>query len=355
MPMPGFSRLLALGLVLSPVASDAPAVAQAGTIGKPKPVPPEKMPPLPPAVIDNGLAIGGQDMEARQSRSRLTVEVRVNGQGPYHFLVDSGADTSVIGLNIARDLGLATSTPVVLNGMTGSALVGRVIVDELSLGPNRIRNLRLPALKEADVGGQGMIGIDALAQERLLMDFERQLIKVEDASQPVVRLPGEIVVIGRRYRGQLILTEVSAAFLQVEAVIDTGTEISIGNLALRDKLLRKNRDKFFTIRTVGVTGKEVDLQVARVGELRIGSITLRDIPIAFADVPPFKVFGLSDRPALLIGTDLLENFRRISLDFRRRKVRFQLRKCGTTGIALRTDPMIISRLSSGDNRDVCQR
>ena len=48
---------------------------------------------------------------------------------------------------------------------------------------------------------EGMIGIDALVEQRLMMDFEKRLIKVEDARVPVRPLPGEIVVIGRRYRG----------------------------------------------------------------------------------------------------------------------------------------------------------
>ncbi len=337
------------------MALAATAAAQAPKIHKPTPVPPEKMTPLPPAVIDNALAIEGDDIDARRARSRMTVEVRVNGQGPYHFLVDSGADTSVVGLDIARQLQLPPRSRVILNGMTGSALVDRVMVEELSFGPSKVRNLQLPALKESDVGGQGMIGIDALAQERLMMDFEKRMIKVEDARVPVVRLPGEIVVVARRQKGQLILTEVSAAYLPVEAVIDTGTEISIGNLALRNALARDHRDKFFTVTTIGVTGKAVDLQVARIGELKLGSIVLQDVPIAFADVPPFQVFGLRDQPALLLGTDILENFRRISLDFRKRKVRFQLRKCGSTGISIRTNPLANTRLSSGDNRAVCQR
>ena len=51
------------------------------------------------------------------------------------------------------------------------------------------------------------------------------------------------------------------------------------------------------------------------------------MPIAFADVPPFQVFGIHNKPSLLLGTDLMETFRRVSLDFRGRKVRFQLRKC----------------------------
>src|SRR3712207_8171020 len=47
--------------------------------------------------------------------------------------------------------------------------------------------------------------------------------------------------------------------------------------------------------------------------------------------------SLADKPALLLGTDLLETFRRISLDFRARKVRFQLRRC-RQGIAISTSP-----------------
>ena len=114
----------------------------------------------------------------------MTVEVMVNGRGPYRFLVDSGADTSVVGLRIARDLQLPLGTPAILNGMTARSIVDRVKVDELTLGPSTIRNLELPALKEQDLGGDGMIGIDALVQQRLMMDFEKRLIKVEDAREP---------------------------------------------------------------------------------------------------------------------------------------------------------------------------
>ena len=262
----------------------------------------------------------------------MTVEVRVNGRGPYRFLVDSGADSSVVGLRIARDLQLPAGTRAVLHSMTASTVVDRVLVDELSFGPSTIRNLEVPALAEWDLGGAGMIGIDALVEQRLMMDFEKRLIKVEDAREKAKMLDGEIIVTARRRRGQLILTQVSAAGLPVEAVIDTGSEITIGNLALRDKLIRGNRNKFVTVEATGVTGVTIPLQLARIAELELGSITLRNVPMAFADVPPFQVFGISGGPALLLGTDLLETFRRVSLDFKARKVRFQLRRCGSSSV-----------------------
>lgn len=350
--------MAAFALTLVSLASNSATAAEPPKISKPTPAPPglpPDVPPLPPAQLDPTLAIGGQDVKAKKIETRLSVDVEVNGRGPYRFIVDSGADTSVVGLGLARELQLPLGTPVILNGMTSRDQVDRVKVDKLTVGPTTVRDLQLPALREYDVGGDGIIGIDALVSKRLLMDFEKRLIKVEDASVRYIPVPGEIVVTARRKRGQLILTHVMAAGVALDAVIDTGTEITIGNTALRDLLIKGNHDKFIEVPVIGVTGVTQKLQVARIARLQLGSIVIEDVPMAFADVPPFKLFGLADQPALLLGTDLLETFRRISLDFKDRKVRFQLRKCKPEGVIISTDPGNFSRLSSTATDDVCGR
>lgn len=348
--------VLGLSISLAALGGDVAGAQPSPKIGKPIQVEPREMKPLAPALIDDALAIGGEDIKARKVETRMTVEVMVNGTGPYRFLVDSGADTSVVGLSLARKLALPLGKPAILHATTASALVDRVKVDELSLGPSAVTDLELPALREDDLGGDGMIGIDALVRQRLMMDFEARVIKAEDARVPAKMLDGEIVVTAHRRRGQLILTQVVAAGLPVEAVVDTGSEITIGNLALRDKLIRGNRKKFLEVEAIGVTGVPAKLQLARIDELRLGSVTLRDVPMAFADVPPFKVFGLKNEPALLLGTDLLETFRRVSLDFRARKVRFQLRKCGSTGVLINTMPGgFATRIQSTNEDATCRR
>lgn len=353
--MPRRAAIFGFSLLLCSLASDG-ALAQEVKNGGLPAAPPATTSVLPPAaaVIDPTLAIGGQEVKAREIETRLSVAVEINGRGPYHFVVDSGADTSAIGTKIAHDLQLQPGTPVVLNGTTSRELVPRVKVDALTLGATTIRNLELPALREADVGGDGLIGIDALAQQRLLLDFDRHLIKIEDVRTPFKDIPGEIVIVARRRRGQLILTQVRAGGLPLSAVIDTGSEITIGNLALRDKLLRKHPDKFWTTSAIGVTGVPVKLELARIDELQLGPITLQDVPIAFADVPPFELFGLSRQPSLMLGTDVLQAFRRVSLDFRARKVRFQLRTCSPRGIIISTTPeSSYTRVSSTGSPDVC--
>ncbi|HVH37320.1 MAG TPA: retroviral-like aspartic protease family protein [Sphingomicrobium sp.] len=348
--------LLTAAVACGAVGGDLTDTARAAQLGKPRPAPdaPPDVPPLPPAIYDGTLAIGGEDVEAKKVQTRLSVKVRLNGTGPYDFVVDSGADTSVVGLRIARNLALPVGTPVVVNAMTARHIVDRVKVAELSIGSTSFRNMELPALKETDVGGDGLIGIDALVEQRLLMDFDKKTIKVEDSRTAYQPLPGEIVITARRKRGQLILTKVKAAGVPLDAVIDTGSEVTIGNTKLRDKLIRGNRNKFWDVEATGVTGVTIKLKMAVIAQLELGPVTLRNVPMAFADVPPFDLFGLSGGPALLLGTDMLENFRRISLDFGARKIRFQLKKCSTEGVVLSTSPNgNFSRLSSTGQMDVC--
>ena len=345
------------GFALATAVPIAAAIADQPQLGKPRPAPPAppNSMPLPPANFDPSLAIGGQDVNARKIQTRLSVDVSVNDRGPYRFIVDSGADTSVVGLNIARELQLPIATPVTLNAMTARNVVDRVRVDRLKVGNSTFRSLQLPALKEIDLGSDGIIGIDALVEQRLMMDFEQRAIKVEDGRVPYKAAPGEIVVVAKRRRGQLILTRVRAERLPLDAVIDTGSEVTIGNFILRDRLRRRFKDKLITVTVRGVTGADATLEMGVISELQLGPVILHDVPVAFAEVPPFKLFGLSREPALLLGTDLLESFRRVSLDFHARRVRFQLRKCDSQGIIVHTAPDARVRLSSTGTADVCGR
>lgn len=325
-----FATTTALAAIGTPdPAGTAEAAAQAKA---PQAVDPAtaRMPSLPPAVLDDALSIGGSEIEARKLASRMTVAVHVNGTGPYRFVVDSGADSSVVGQRIAAALSLPAGRRVILNTITDSQIVDRVLVDELTLGPTKVRDLELPVLRERDLGAAGMLGLDALVEQRLMLDFEKRIITVDDGRVAAPRQDGEIVVTARLRKGQLILTEVRANRRAVEAVVDTGSQVTIGNAALRNLLLRNDPKLFTEIEVTGVTGVTTKLQLAKIRELKLGSVVLHDVPVAFADVPPFHVFGLESKPSLLLGTDLMETFRRVSLDFRNRKVRFQLKRCGAS-------------------------
>ena len=109
------------------------AVAAALTVAAPGGPPPPFQPSIPPATIDDTLEVTGESLEAEQRRSRLYLDVRVNGKGPFKFVVDSGADRSVIGELLAAKLALPSEGKAGLRSMAGSSQVDTVRIDALTI------------------------------------------------------------------------------------------------------------------------------------------------------------------------------------------------------------------------------
>lgn len=285
------------------------------------------LPTIPPATIDDNLDVEGDPLEAERRRSRLFIEAYVNDSGPWRFLVDSGADRSVVSTDLAAALALPPAGQAMLQSMAGRSLVSTVRVERLRIGESIATNLRVPALPAAFIGADGLLGIDALAAQRILLDYQRRRVTVQPSDTAIVQRDDgdEIVVTARRRGGQLIITQVRADGLPLYAVIDSGSEVTLGNMALAERLFRRRQlTDPQKITMTSVTGDKLVADLGILPELRIGKLGLRDLPIAFADAGPFRLFGLQSRPALLLGSDVLRVFRRVALDFGRRRVRFTL-------------------------------
>ncbi|MCU0891681.1 MAG: retroviral-like aspartic protease family protein, partial [Sandarakinorhabdus sp.] len=164
---------------------------------------------IAPATIDENLEITGEALAAEQRRKRLFIEVRVNDDGPHRFLVDSGADRSVVSDSLAARLALPAGDSVRLQGMAGAVNVATVEVSALALGQSEVGPLKTPALSAQHLGADGLIGIDALADQRLMLDFDKRTVTVQDSRQPHVATDGEILVTAKRRKGQLIITQAS--------------------------------------------------------------------------------------------------------------------------------------------------
>ena len=112
---------------------------------------------------------------------------------------------------------------------------------------------------------------------------------------------------------------------RVWVIIDTGSEVTVANSALRDRLQRRRRlGALHPIQLISVTGGTIVAEYGVTRLIRIGGVDIRDLPIAFADVHPFRQLQLTDRPALLLGMDALRLFDRVSVDFANRRVRVLL-------------------------------
>jgi predicted aspartyl protease len=147
------------------------------------------------------------------------------------------------------------------------------------------------------------------------------------SQRPVERWPeGTIVVTARKRHGHLMLVDASFDDERIYVIVDTGSQVTVGNTALRERLGRRGRLGHVTpVQLLSVTGRSVPAEYTIAREIRLGNAGVRNLPVAFADVSPFRELELTDQPAILLGMDALRLFDRVSFDFANRRVRFLVR------------------------------
>ena len=254
---------------------------------------------------------------------RMTVPIGVGGAGPFAFVVDTGANQSVISQELVTRLGLKIGPPESLNGVAGVQMEPTTITD-LHISGRIETGVVMSVLPAKDIGGDGMLGLDRLEGRELTLDFGGRALRIA-VSQQVRRDPGIIAVKARRRDGQLTLVDADLAGIPLVAFLDSGAQNTIGNRALRARALARNSSSRWTeTPIVSVTGQTILAEMADLPHLRIGGLRLPNWPVAFADLHTFHMWNMIDRPAILIGVDILSRFQTVCLDFARNEVRFRL-------------------------------
>lgn len=255
--------------------------------------------------------------------ARMTVPVSIGGRGPYRFIVDTGAERTVVSQELARTLALGPGRMAVVHSMTETQRIPTVIVSGLQVGARRMADIHAPAFAQRDIGAAGLLGVDSLQRATVDFDFLRREMTIAPSRRRAPRWDGDTIVITARSRfGRLILVDASLDGERVYVVIDTGAQVTVGNTALRRRLERRGRlGQIVPITLYSVTGGTFAADAAVARRIRLSGIEISNLPVAFADVPPFRLLGLDDRPAILLGMDGLGLFARVSVDFANRRVR----------------------------------
>jgi len=253
----------------------------------------------------------------------MTVPVVVAGAGPFRFIIDTGAQRTVISRELAGQLGLPSGREVRVTALTGTSTVGTVTIPSISVSTLGGRRIEAPTFLAKDIGASGLLGVDTLQGHRVRIDLDRGVMSVSAAQKRSSRQrrdPDEVVVRVKSRFGQLVVTDAYVDGVRVRVVLDTGTSVSIGNEALRRRLPRGGRVGG-SVQLISVTGETLVTPYGAATVLQLGPMSIRDLPIAFADVTPFRMFGLESKPAMLLGMDALRLFRRVDIDFANREVR----------------------------------
>ncbi len=257
---------------------------------------------------------------------RMTVPVSIGGQGPFNFVVDTGAERTVLSEELANTLGLGRTGSAEVHSISGAQRFQTVTVPSLSVTSTPVRNVQAPLLKRGNLGAEGLLGIDSLQSKAILIDFaQRKIVVTPAADTPKLKADDDdtIVIRARSRLGRLILADAAIGQRKIAVVIDTGAEHSVGNLAMRKAAVKRGKAMLLIPTTLyDVAGGTVPAEIAVVNDMRIGSVTLNAMPIAFADLPVFRQLGLDERPAMLLGMNTLRAFDQVAVDFATKKVRF---------------------------------
>ena len=169
---------------------------------------------------------------------RVLIPVMVNGQGPFRFIVDTGASQSTISPRLVLALGVDSSAQRLMrvNGITGTADVPSVAIHRLQAGDLIIEEARIPVIwAPLMAGADGILGVAGLKKEFLLVDFRNNRVKITRSQGNRTAL-GFSRVDAKRLNDGLLTVAARIGGVRVQAVIDTGSERTIGNTALRNAL-----------------------------------------------------------------------------------------------------------------------
>lgn len=255
---------------------------------------------------------------------RILAPVMINGKGPFRLIIDTGANHSTVSPQLAQTLGLVPSEITkMVHGVTGSANVPTVFIDRIEAGTLIIERAYLPVIGSAMTSeADGILGVAGLQNARLIVDFRRDRVSIT-RNRPREPASDFLTIGARRMPDGVLVVDASIRGVRAKAIIDTGAERTLGNLALLDalRLREKRRSVARWTDVLGATPEVWKGESVLASAVRLGDVTVNHIDVTYGDFPIFKSWDLASRPAMLIGMDVLGVADMLVVDFHRREVR----------------------------------
>jgi len=197
-------------------------------------------------------------------------------------------------------------------------------VERMEVGDMLIQPSTLPIVADVFGGAEGVLGREGMPDKRIFADFGHYLLIISNSHRERAAAGFSIVPL-KLTRGGLLTTEVRVGAVRAQDIIDTGGQQSVGNMALRDAMMRYPPKDAVSEDIIGVT---LDLQrgdTITAPPIQIGTLKLRQVRVTFADMYLFDHLKLTHEPTLLLGMDVLGSFDVLIIDYRMRELQIRTR------------------------------
>jgi len=261
----------------------------------------------------------------RDRIGRIWAPVLINGKGPFRMVLDTGASHSAIISRVADNLGLsAQNDPILVRGVTGAAVVPAIRVDRMEVGDLLIEPSTLPIVADVFGGAEGVLGREGLPDKRIYADFRADRLIITRSHRERAG-PGFNIVPLKINHGGLLTTEVRVGSIRVQAIIDTGGQQTVGNVALREALMKHPPPDVVSEEIVGVTLDEQKGDSIATPPIELGTMKLHHVRVTFADMYLFDHLKLTRQPTLMIGMDVLGSFDVLVIDYKLHEMQIRTR------------------------------
>jgi hypothetical protein len=195
----------------------------------------------------------------------------------------------------------------------------------MEFGELVVENTRVPIVADAFGGADGVLGGDGLENKRITIEFRKDRISVM-RSHRTPAAPGHAVVRFKYTPERGMRVPVQVGQVKAIGLIDTGAQVTVGNLALREALARRRgqRDQYDDV-VIGITEDIQTATLVRIPSITAGQMIVRNAPVRFTDLHIFDHWRLSSQPALLIGMDVLGTLDTLVIDYARSELQLRTR------------------------------
>jgi predicted aspartyl protease len=261
----------------------------------------------------------------RDSTGHVIVPAYVDGKGPYPFILDTGADESAVYAWFAKSLRLAKGESRALSGATGDIEMTSTRLATLGVDGHNVRNVDADTMPDRKDGARiaGVAGVDMMASRLAVLDFgcgTFALLPMQDVTPQIAGAHATLTKAGGIKDGKQFTLPVTLNGVAGIAVLDSGARSTMINNRYAaaagvhpESAAFKNGDP-----ARGATGAGVATRVGPIGTVRFAGIVRSGVTARVVDLPVFESAGLSGRPTLNLGVDILSGTR-LTVDYSARR------------------------------------
>lgn len=258
----------------------------------------------------------------------ILLPTRVNGAGPFDFILDTGAGTSLLSAELAQQLNIKVLGTKEGQSAGGKVSVSLAKVESLALGQAKIEDVEVGIVDLGHIAKaigtkiDGDVGYNFLKHFRVTIDYQTDEIRFDDPKRienfgrpPKTEIPMRLASPAK----PLVLVDVYANGRgPFQFAIDTGTSTT----AISPEVAQQLGIDGSPIGPLTTGGSQVNVTAGNLKSFQVGEARIDDLIVVVADFFAMLSQAVGAKLDGIVGYNFLRNFR-VVMDYPSEKFRLE--------------------------------